>query len=237
MANKQLVKYHPDTRFLTDYAAGSLPESQALCVAAHLHHCADCRAHIRELTQVGTELFMEQPAAEVSSGCFDQVMARVAGAIHEPAKTPATAANDSSSSDAVKKTETVSLPRAISKMTSGNLENLKWRTLGKTFRYSTINTGDAFRESSLLEIKAGGEIPRHHHGGDEITVILKGSFSDQEDKYNVGDFIVRSQGETHTPVASQDEDCLCITTLDAPIKMNNVFYRMLMPFLNRPTSA
>jgi len=219
MVKKQLVKYHPDTRFLTDYAAGSLPESQAMCVAAHLHYCPSCRSHIRDLTQVGTALFMDQPPAEVSAGSFEQVMAKLA----QTGKSTVT--------------ETAELPRAIRKMTRGSLENLNWRNLGKTFRYSTIRTGDTRRESSLLEIKAGGEIPRHHHGGDEITVVLKGSFSDQEDRYHVGDYIVRTRGEAHTPVASQDEDCLCLTTLDSPIVVNNWFYRMLMPFLKKPTSA
>lgn len=240
MVKKQLVKYHPDTRFLTDYAAGSLPESQAMCVAAHLHYCPSCRSHIRDLTEVGTALFMEQSPAEVSAGSFEQVMAKLAQAEKSTVPETAVAANESPASDAKQEkvdTETAELPRAIRKMTRGSLENLNWRNLGKTFRYSTIRTGDTQRESSLLEIKAGGEIPRHHHGGDEITVVLKGSFSDQEDRYHVGDYIVRTRGETHTPVASQDEDCLCLTTLDSPIVMNNWFYRMLMPFLNKPTSA
>ena len=76
MKNK-LVKYHPDTRFLTDYAAGSLPESQALCVAAHLHYCPTCRSRIAELTQLGTEFFMEQKPAEITEDSFEHVMAKL----------------------------------------------------------------------------------------------------------------------------------------------------------------
>ncbi|MFT5322154.1 MAG: putative transcriptional regulator, partial [Pseudohongiellaceae bacterium] len=55
-----MTKYHPDTRFLTDYSAGSLPESQALCVAAHLHYCPACRTKVSELTHVGSEIFLSQ---------------------------------------------------------------------------------------------------------------------------------------------------------------------------------
>ena len=68
-----MVKYHPDTRFLTDYAAGSLPESQALCVAAHLHYCSGCRAKIRELTQLGAEFFLTQEPEAVSEDSFDRL--------------------------------------------------------------------------------------------------------------------------------------------------------------------
>lgn len=230
--NKTLVKYHPDTRFLIDYAAGSLSESQALCVAAHLHYCPACRMRISELTQLGAELFLEQPPAEVSADCFEQVLAKLDTGDDVQKAEKSTAARSARKDSTAKS----ALPRAIEKMTSGNIETLNWRHLGKTFRYSSIRTSDTKRESSLLEIKAGGKIPKHHHGGDEITVVLKGSFSDQEDHYHAGDYIVRTRGETHTPVASQDEDCLCLTTLDSPIVMNNWFYRLLSPWFNKPTS-
>ena len=69
--------------------------------------------------------------------------------------------------------------------------------------------------------------------GDEITVILRGSFSDREDKYAVGDFIVRTRRETHRPVASQDQDCLCLTTLDEPIEMSNWLLRLGLSVINR----
>ena len=227
-----MLKYHPDTRFLTDYAAGSLPESQALCVAAHLHYCHSCRKHISELMELGAELFMTQAPDSVNADSFDKLMEKLDAP--QPEAQP-----DTLQTDQVHSTpgEQNALPRAIRKITGGNIEKLSWRNLGKSFRYSTIQTGDSQRESSLLEIKAGGEIPKHHHGGDEITVVLKGSFSDQEDRYHVGDYIVRTSGETHTPVASQDEDCLCLATLDAPIVMNNWIYRLLTPFINKPTST
>jgi putative transcriptional regulator len=208
-----LVKYHPDTRFLTDYAAGSLPESQALCVAAHLHYCHSCRKHISELTELGTELFMTQVPDNVNSDSFTVLMEKLDAP--QPESQPNTIDTD--------------------QVTSNLVERDALPNLGKSLRYSTIQTSDSHRESSLLEIKAGGEIPNHHHSGDEITVVLKGSFSDQEDRYHVGDYIVRTSGETHTPVASQDEDCLCLATLDAPIIMNNWIYRLLTPFINKPT--
>lgn len=225
-----MVKYHPDTRFLTDYAAGSLPQSQALCVAAHLHYCPACRVKVGELTRLGSELFMAQEPLPVAGDSFDRLMARLDTA---PAETPSRRESPRPSTR---------LPRAIHKLTNGDLDSLRWRRVGKSFRYSTIpmapkGPGDEQRETSLLYISAGGNVPKHHHRGDEITVVLKGSFSDQEDHYHVGDYIVRTSGETHTPVASQDEDCLCLSTLDAPIVINNWFYRLLMPLFNRPTTG
>ncbi len=237
-----MVKYHPDTRFLTDYAAGSLPESQALCVAAHLHYCSGCRAKIRELTQLGAEFFLTQEPEAVSEDSFDRLWqtlqnqdspAQQIQLQQAPATTDVTKTVTKTATDTAKTTK--DLPQAIQKLTNGNINSLKWRNIGKSFRFSDIALRDQNRETTLFHIKAGGNVPKHHHRGDEITVVLKGSFSDQEDHYHVGDYIVRTSGESHTPVASQDEDCLCLASLDAPIVMNNWFYRVLAPFFNRPT--
>ena len=211
-----MTRYHPDARFLTDYAAGSLPEEQALCVAAHLHYCASCRGRARELTDLGAELFLrEAPLAlptQRADGEFDRLLARLPATPAALATPPVTA-----------------LPLPLHKLARGNIESLRWRRIGRSFRHARLRVGTAERETSLLHIRAGGSVPHHRHAGDEITVVLQGSFSDQDDKYGVGDFIVRTSGERHRPVASQDEDCLCLTTLDRPIVMTNPFYRLLAP--------
>ena len=213
-----------------------------MCVAAHLHYCPACRSKVSELTQVGAELFSSQEREEVSEDCFDSIMARLSDLSEADiqatgSSSPLVAKQVSDDAITAKSKPSSDLPKAIQRLTGGNIESLNWRKIGKSFRYSDIKMGDEKRETSLLHIKSGGNIPKHHHRGDEITVILKGSFSDQEDHYHVGDYIVRTSGETHTPVASQNEDCLCLATLDAPIQMNNWFYRAMMPFLNKASTS
>lgn len=217
-----MVKYHPDARFLTDYSAGSLPVAQALCVATHLHYCKTCRAKVRELTELGSLLFQQQAPSVAPAGELDQLLLRIDAL-------PATPAPESAPRPAIADAD--ALPRPLHKLARGNLESLQWRRIGKSFRYSKLRTGDSGRETTLLHIKAGGNVPHHRHVGDEITVVIRGSFSDQDDKYGVGDFIVRTEGEQHRPVASQDEDCLCLSTLDKPIVLSNLFYRLLAPLL------
>lgn len=243
MTDKMLTnpRYHPDARFLTDYSAGSLPASQALCVASHLHYCSHCRARVRELQEVGAALFLRQQPLAVAPDSFDRLLSRL------PASRPATESSASNSQPggeaetppeamASRRGSSGKLPRAIDKLCRGNPDNLRWRGIGKHFRHARLQLGDPQRETSLLHIRAGSAVPRHRHRGDEITVVLQGSFSDNEDQYRVGDFIVRTPGEVHKPVASQDEDCLCLSTLDAPIQMNNWLLRLLMPLLDpRPS--
>lgn len=219
-----MTKYHPDTRFISDFAAGSLPISQALCVSAHLHYCDECKQKVAQLTDLGSTLFDKSAPMSLKLD-FSSLMDRIDSL---PEENDGDISMDIASSP---KNAALSLPSALNKITHNNLELLNWRKLGKYFSYSEFNIGDPLRETSLFNIKAGGNVPKHVHEGDEITVVLKGSFSDQDDHYQVGDFIVRTSGEVHTPVASQDEDCLCLSTLDAPIKMTNWFYRLLLPFV------
>lgn len=219
-----MVKYHPDTRFLTDYAAGSLPEAQALCVASHLHYCPACRQKVAELTSLGEVIFTSQAPAAVDVADFEALMGRI-DVMERGAREAPDAEHRLTTSDSD------DLPHPVRKLAAGNLANLSWRSLGKYFRYSRLSSRNE-QETALFFIKAGGHVPQHKHRGDEITVVLKGSFSDQDDHYHVGDFIVRTQGEKHRPVASQDEDCLCLATVEAPILMSNWFYRLLMPLIN-----
>lgn len=229
-----IPRYHPDVRFLTDYSAGSLPASQAICVASHLHYCGQCRARVRELNELGAALFTRQPPVAVSPDAFERLLTRLPAQASVESSVPAPPAEPGVSRDSPQtrtQENAARLPRAIDKLCRGNTENLRWRGIGRRFRYAPLQLGDAQRETSLLHIRAGGAVPRHQHCGDEITVVLQGSFSDNEDKYGVGDFIVRTPGEIHKPVASQDEDCLCLSTLDAPIRMSNWLLRLLVPLL------
>jgi len=214
-----MTKYHPDARFLTDYVAGSLPEEQALCVATHLHYCAACRSKVQELTELGAELFLREAPlaapAQRNDEAFGRLLARIG--TQPPAAIPPSARPDLNFDF-----EGLAFAR-------GDIENLSWRRIGGGFRYSRLPVGSGARETSLLHIRAGSSVPHHRHAGDEITVVLQGSFSDQDDQYGVGDFIVRTPGERHRPVASQDEDCLCLTTLDRPIVMTNPLFRLLQP--------
>lgn len=229
-----MVKYHPEARFLTDYTAGSLPEEQALCVATHLHYCATCRVKVRELTELGSVLFMQlmqQPSAAQSTHVAEADFGRLIARIADLPAAPVSAGAAATATATDNATANVSaLPRPLHKLARGNIETLKWRRIGKGFRYSRLNVGSPQRETSLLHIKAGSSVPHHRHAGDEITVIIKGSFSDHDDNYSVGDFIVRTTGEQHQPVASQDEDCLCLSTLEKPLILSNLFYRLLAPF-------
>ncbi|MDP1932828.1 MAG: ChrR family anti-sigma-E factor [Gammaproteobacteria bacterium] len=236
-----MISYHPDSRFLTDFAAANLPLSEAVCVSAHLEFCGKCRAHVQQLADIGGHMLSRLQPQEVEKTSFERLMSRigsgdgaqqaVADAIlptpSVAASEPVVAVEESSRASAAG----VFLPRALRRLSAGGLHNLSWVQLGNALRVAPVRISGDVRETAIYDIKAGGRMPEHEHRGEEITVLLKGSFSDAEGSYNRGDFVVRNAGEAHQPMATQDTDCICLVSLEKPVRPRAWFYRLLEPYV------
>lgn len=225
-----MVDYHPDSRFLTDYAAGTLALSEAACVAAHLHYCGRCRARVQQLTDIASHLFagLQGQVPESAEDQFEQLMTRI----------------DTEPDDGERMRPDVSehdgdrrLPGVVRALVGEEqLEQLDWVRLGKALRIAPIELQSAGRQTALYDIRAGSRMPEHEHRGEEITVLLQGSFSDADGKYEVGDFVVRHAGEPHQPMATQDVDCLCLVSLERPVRATSFWFRLFEPLINHRLS-
>lgn len=226
-----MVSFHPDSKFLTDFAAGSLPLSEAVCVAAHLEFCAKCRSHVQQLSDVAAQMMvrLEPVAVAADDDGFDSLMQRIETG--ESAPQPARVVEPSRVSAAS------GMPRVVQKLARGSLQDMSWVQLGRSLRIAPVKTGCKDRQTAIYDIKAGGRMPEHEHRGEEITVLLKGSFSDAEGKYVRGDFVVRHAGERHQPTATLDTDCICLVSLAEPVKPTSIWYRLLEPFVQYRLSA
>ena len=134
------------------------------------------------------------------------------------------------STDTITQIDSSGVPSCLKKLIPNGFDKLKWKSFGKSLRISHLETGDSQREVALHRISPGAKIANHDHRGQEITVVLKGSFSDEEGLYMPGDFIVKKSGEKHKPIVSKDSECICLTVSDGPIKLTGFFARFLNPF-------
>lgn len=237
-----MISYHPDSRFLTDFATANLPLAEAVCVSAHLEFCGKCRAHVQQLTDIGGHMLSRLEPVAVSADSFEALMARVSTA-GTPTSSPASEPLATAEVPA-RPLAGAFLPRSVRRLTSGSLDKLRWVQLGKALRVAPLQVADAERETAIYDIRAGGKMPEHEHRGEEITVLLQGSFSDADGSYIRGDFVVRHAGEAHQPTATQDMDCICLVCLERPVRPRSLLYRMLEPLvnyrlqkLNRPTAC
>jgi len=226
-----MISYHPDSRFLTDFATGTLSMSEAVCVAAHLHYCGKCRARVQQLTDVGSHIFAAlEPAVAGDRDSFEHIMNRIehddrrGGAVQLDTPQCASGLRHDANAD--------NLPAVLRKLASDGLSRLNWVQLGKSLRVAPVTVDKSEdRETALYDIRAGGRMPEHEHRGEEITVLLKGSFSDLDGKYSQGDFVVRNAGEAHQPTATQDTDCICLVSLQRPVRPLSWWYRLLEPLV------
>ncbi len=237
-----MISYHPDSRFLTDFASANLSLAEAVCVSAHLEFCGKCRGHVQQLKDVGAHLLVQLEPEELEADSFTRLMAKIGSADNatpSPLTPPESALslNEREQDDAARSKESsrslvdMFLPRSVRSLARGGLQNLSWAQLGKALRVAPLPIFGESRETAIYDIKAGGRMPEHEHRGEEITVLLKGSFSDADGSYSRGDFVVRNAGEAHQPTATQDTDCICLVCLERPVRPRGLFYRLLEPLV------
>lgn len=64
-------------------------------------------------------------------------------------------------------------------------------------------------DARLFRFAPGAAIPRHDHGGEEMTLVLTGGFADEQGVYHRGDVAIGRAGDAHTPMGLPGEPCIC----------------------------
>ena len=112
----------------------------------------------------------------------------------------------------------------------GDLDAIKWRSIGMGVKQAILPTSND-ATARLLYIPAGCAVPDHGHNGTELTLVLQGAFSDDEDRFARGDVEVANEDLQHTPIAELGQDCICLAATDAPLKFNALIPRLAQRFL------
>ena len=72
-----MVKHHPDTNTLLEFAASSLPAAQSVVVSTHLQFCSECRQKLAKLESLGATMFEDAEPVDIEPSVFDNVLARL----------------------------------------------------------------------------------------------------------------------------------------------------------------
>jgi putative transcriptional regulator len=216
-----MVTRHPDSELLAEYTSGALSLAPSVSITAHLEFCESCRRAVESLKFVGGSLLEDSGPVPVSDDLLERVFIGID-------KASAETETDVSGKVAAVDDVAHALPRYVRKLLPEG--NLRWRFLSPSLKHAIVKVGEDKHELALHRIEAGGKAPRHDHKGEEITVVLTGCFSDEDGVYGPGDFVVRRPGDVHRPSAAQNEECICLSVLSAPIELTGV-KRLLNPFL------
>lgn len=214
-----MINRHPDADLLVEYAAGSLSIAPCISITTHLQFCDSCHDAVESLKDIGGNLLQSTEAVPVSDGLLTTVL----GSIDQSPVVESTDIKEALLDEVAKE-----LPAFVQRLLPPR--QLKWRFLSPSLKVAPISVGEDTYELALHRIKAGGTAPAHDHNGLEITVVLKGSFSDEDGIYQPGDFIVRDKGDVHRPIAAQHEECICLSVLEAPIRLKG-FKKIFTPLI------
>jgi putative transcriptional regulator len=214
-------QHHPMAELLFDYATGAMAEGRALAVAAHLGLCAACRAEVGRYEAVGGTLLRDAaPDADGDDALLQATLRR----LDEAAPVEAAPRPLDSRTRAA-------LPSPVWPYVAGGIDALRWKSVGIGVREAVLPIEGSGHRVSLLRIAAGRAIAKHTHGGEELTLVLAGGFSDRGDHYARGDFALADPSDEHRPVADPDGECLCLAVTEAPMRLTGLVGRLIAPFL------
>ncbi|MCC5970447.1 MAG: cupin domain-containing protein [Pararhodobacter sp.] len=215
-----MIRHHLNDALLMGYSAGQLPEAFNLIVATHISMCDECRARLESFDAVGGALLsgatIDAPEQVMKNDSLAQVLARIRQA---PPEMPARS-----------KPKRGVFPAPLRDYVGGDLDAVRWRAVGGGVRQAILPTA---RDASarLLFIPGGVAVPDHGHRGTELTLVLKGAFRDEVDRFGPGDIEIATEELEHTPIAEPGEDCICLVVTDAPLRFSGLVPRLLQPFL------
>ncbi len=218
-----MIRHHPSPELLTDYASGAMQLSHSLGVATHLEMCDSCRRKLHHLTEIGSHYFsFSTPQTPVEND--DDLKRKVLDLLDDEEHDEKVLETNSSDTE---------FSQSLKSILNKGYDSLDWSRVSPSIKVATLLHDKDGTQIALSRTQPGGKMPHHSHTGDEITVVLEGSFSDEEGLYSKGDFVFRNAKDRHSPVVTNDAECICLMVLDAPIQFTGFFTSWLNPLLRK----
>jgi len=222
-----MIKHHPKFELIQAFVNGELPASLSAGIAIHIDMCPKCKKSIALLTEQVAEQSFEEGFLDkfivednyaletIAHLDFDEMIAGITES----------ADIDSVITPVVKTVEfnkeVYTLPTVLNNIAVGKTANV-----GKLSR-SRLQLDENEVHSSLLHIQPGGGVPQHTHNGFELTVLLDGSFHDEDGEYVKGDFIMVEGNHKHHPISTNG--CLCYTVANGALHFTQGINKLLNP--------
>lgn len=216
------IRHHPKDLTLAAFAAGQLDEARSVVIAAHLKLCAECRFAVADFEAVGGACLETVEPVTMSDSALDSFWLRAGR--QEAARSPAStfAANDFS----------LDASHPLARYLKAGIDAIEWRQVAPGLSQHVI-PADGYRPGvlRLLKISPGVRIPKHTHGDEELTLILRGSYTDEVGDFRQGDLADLDEDVLHSPLATGDEACICLIATSAPLRFKSIVGRIVQPFI------
>jgi putative transcriptional regulator len=205
--------HHPADELLLAHASGSSDEALSLIVGTHLALCPECRAKVAAMESVGGAILSDLPPAAISDSALNAVMSRLDAA---PVETRAPRAAPAP----------YVAPEPLRSYLNGDLDRVRWTTVGPGISYRPLFRSGTGR-AQLIRSRPGRGVGTHTHGGEELTLVLTGGFTDVTGHYRRGDLQTADDSILHRPLADPGEDCIVLAVSDAPLRFKSAAVGLL----------
>lgn len=179
----------PSDDILLKYASGVLDPALRLLVDQHVELHPSTRRRIDDFMAFGGQMLAAEKPAPMTAGSLDRALARIA-AQPQPAA-PAAAWPP--------------------------LDSLHWRWAGPGRSIASIAVSGSNLQAYALRIAPGKAMLQHSHAESEWTLIVQGSYRDENGEYHAGAFIEEDSQTVHSPVATGDQECICLAVMSGPL--------------------
>lgn len=225
-----MIKFHPTEELLVKYVQGELDASLCLVIGTHIDMCPVCANTVKDIEeQVARSVFINElqgsanaTPAQLPEAEMNMMLEQIISS-HAPEKI----VREPALEEITLEGKQFKLPPTLGRLGSrlghwSKVPGSVWRAPVNLSGHDKIN---------LIYMAAGASVPEHTHRGSEATLVLNGSFADEFDCYEDGDFIFLDQQHKHTPQTAQ-EDCLTLAWLNEPLQFTSGVARLLNPFSN-----
>lgn len=201
------MQHAPDdyAALMLDYAAGALPPAFRLLVEVHADLNRGARGWVAQADATGGALLEQVEPVPMAATLLPPRL------VEQPEKADAWSA-----------------ARSRITLAADGADGLAWRRSLFGFMDHRLPIAGA----SLLKIPAGRAMPRHTHGGDELTLVLRGAFADERGLYQAGELVFADAHVEHTPRVIGDAECVCLTAETGALRIRTWWARPLAGLLN-----
>ncbi|MEO1281701.1 MAG: cupin domain-containing protein [Pseudomonadota bacterium] len=190
------ITHHPDVSTLMTCSAGSQPEALCAVVASHLSMCSSCMEELGQMEQIGVSLFERLPAAQVAnwSAVFQD--------LPQSETRKQTDAPDLDGAD---------VPTPLICVLGPRLDDLSWELAAEGIWQCVVPlTPGAKGDLRLIKLAPGKYLPRHGHKGEELTILLRGGYTDDLGTFKRGDFSDLDDDVEHELKADATDGCILL---------------------------
>ena len=226
------LNHCPSTATLADFSFGNGFSLSDIVLRAHISACSHCRQKIRDIESIGSDILMNEIHSQIGEPLrsTDSRADEILDGYDKSTEINFSKDNFLAKSKADDFELDNSLDCLFPSYLDCSFDALPWKSVGKDIQLCKLRE-DGNAKLWMVKGKPGAKLPKHSHCGQELTLVLKGSYACSSNIYRPGDLHECDDENTHQPIIVGETDCISLVATEGNLKFNNFFLRLVQPLM------